>query len=84
MTKPEEQGTLSTLLMQCLGVINSALNFDFAGTLEEAIEDAAYAQMPLSWADLMLNTTLLQPVFAVALRISSEAHKLQAILLHHR
>ena len=79
----EGQETMSGLLMQCLCVLNGCLNFDFTGSLEEAIEDAAYSQMPLSWAELMLNATLFQPVFTIACRISSDSHKLQADRLFH-
>ncbi len=75
-TLPSDQHPpMLALLLQCLKVVNGCFTFDFAGRFDDTLENIAFNQMPLTWSTILLNDSLLQPIFEVALNIRNEDHQ---------
>lgn len=75
----EQQGVFMTIILQCLKVANSCVCFDFAAKFDETLENPSYNQMPLAWSAIIINETLLQPIFDIAFKFRSEEHQIQAL-----
>ena len=70
-----QQTPLLELLLHALKVINGCMTFDFAGRFDDTLENVAFNQMPLTWSTILLNNTLLQPIFDLLFSVRSEEHQ---------
>jgi len=76
---PGNQIAILDLLLYCLKTINGCFNFDFAGRFDDTLENVAFNQMPLTWSTILMNETLLQPIFDIVFTIRSEEHQVYVL-----
>ena len=75
---------MMAIILQCIKVASSCFSFDFLGRFDETSENPPYNQMPLAWSSMILNESLMQPVFDIAFSLSSEEHQIYVIELANK